>query len=81
MYVPMTILFPDIPIVKDLPLVGQNLQNHVSYSLKFKVKEMEEDYLNHNTLFDYITTRKGPLTSTGLSQVISHLTKCHITYA
>ncbi|PSN35009.1 hypothetical protein C0J52_09837, partial [Blattella germanica] len=59
----------NIKVVQDMPLVGKNLQNHVSYSIRFKVNEDHyEERLNDDSLYAYITQRQGPLTSTGMSQ-------------
>ncbi|XP_050677300.1 glucose dehydrogenase [FAD, quinone]-like [Leptidea sinapis] len=59
----------NIPLIKDLPGVGKNLMNHVGLSLKFTLsKEPEVPELNWSSAMEYITERRGPLSSTGLSQ-------------
>ncbi|XP_044743190.1 glucose dehydrogenase [FAD, quinone]-like [Chrysoperla carnea] len=63
-----------LDIVKDLPGVGQNLQNHGSFSVIFKVKnDKGENQMNIDTLQQFIQNRTGPLTSTGMSQLTGFL--------
>ncbi|XP_069679035.1 glucose dehydrogenase [FAD, quinone]-like [Periplaneta americana] len=61
----------DISVVKELHRVGENLQNHVSFSALFEIKEecLENNNLNAESLLLFLTKRQGPMTSTGLSQV------------
>lgn len=60
----------NIPVIIDLPGVGQNLQNHVGVSLDFTLmKEPDLPVLDWATAMEYMLKREGPLSSTGLSQV------------
>ncbi|XP_014219092.1 glucose dehydrogenase [FAD, quinone]-like [Copidosoma floridanum] len=65
----------DIKVVKDLPGVGKNLHNHVSYGLDFTVDEDEEDQQNNTAdpLHTYLDNQTGPMSSTGLAQVTAIL--------
>ncbi|CAG4932911.1 unnamed protein product [Colias eurytheme] len=59
----------NIPVIKDLPGVGQNLINHVGSSFDFTLtKESDIPELTWSTAMEYIADRKGPLSATGLSQ-------------
>ncbi|XP_068086553.1 glucose dehydrogenase [FAD, quinone] isoform X2 [Anabrus simplex] len=58
-----------IPLVKHLPAVGHNLHNHVSFPVRFIIKnKTAHALLTNSTVMDYLHDRKGPLSSTGLSQ-------------
>ncbi|GLG96289.1 Glucose dehydrogenase [FAD, quinone] [Gryllus bimaculatus] len=58
-----------IKVLADLP-VGENLLNHVSFTLKFRILSGEaHEQLSNTTVFEFISNRTGPLTSTGLSQL------------
>lgn len=60
----------NIPVVKDLPGVGQNLHNHVGVELDFTLtKEPDVPELTWESAMYYLLNRAGPLSSTGLSQV------------
>lgn len=60
----------DIPVVHHLPGVGKNLHNHVASFVDFKLnKEKATQSLNWATAMEYMLTRTGALSSTGLSQV------------
>ncbi|XP_013167761.1 PREDICTED: glucose dehydrogenase [FAD, quinone]-like [Papilio xuthus] len=60
----------NIPIIQDLPGVGQNLQNHVGVKLDFSLmKEPELPVLDWAAAMDYMLKREGPLSSTGMSQL------------
>ncbi|KAJ9576182.1 hypothetical protein L9F63_006915 [Diploptera punctata] len=60
----------DIETVVDSPRVGKNLMNHVSYSVPFIVRNTSHTkQLSIGTVKEYLITRDGPLSSTGLSQV------------
>lgn len=63
--------FSGVSVVKNRPGVGQNLKNHVSTELFFKVNSDRNNtqYLNNITTRDFFSSRTGPLTSTGLSQL------------
>lgn len=60
----------NIPVIKDLPGVGQNLHNHVGVRLDFTLtKEPDLPELNWESAMEYMLERKGPLSATGMSQV------------
>ncbi|KAG6446817.1 glucose dehydrogenase [FAD, quinone] [Manduca sexta] len=60
----------NIPTIKDLPGVGQNLHNHVGVQLDFTLmKEPDVPQLNWETATQYVLNREGPLSSTGMSQL------------
>lgn len=57
-------------MIHDLPGVGQNLQNHVSYKLIMEVKSgIPHRLLSNTSLLEFLNDRSGPMTSTGMSQV------------
>ncbi|XP_053995081.1 glucose dehydrogenase [FAD, quinone]-like [Hylaeus volcanicus] len=55
-------------VVKDLP-VGKNLQNHVSVALYFSIKDTAYEAMTMDSVNEYLETRSGILTSTGLTQI------------
>uniref|UniRef100_A0A2H1VAE8 SFRICE_002128 n=1 Tax=Spodoptera frugiperda TaxID=7108 RepID=A0A2H1VAE8_SPOFR len=60
----------NIPTIQDLPGVGQNLQNHVGVTLDFTLtKEANVADLNWDVATEYLLSRSGPLSSTGMSQL------------
>ncbi|CAG9559115.1 unnamed protein product [Danaus chrysippus] len=60
----------NIPVMKDLPGVGQNLHNHVGMTLQFTLnKEPEVPELNWSSATEYLLNRQGPLSATGMSQL------------
>ncbi|XP_060806690.1 glucose dehydrogenase [FAD, quinone] [Amyelois transitella] len=60
----------NIPTIRDLPGVGQNLQNHVGLTMQFTLnKTPDVPELNWATAMDYMLNRQGPMSSTGLSQL------------
>lgn len=60
----------NIPVVHELPGVGKNLQNHVSFFLSFTLKKTDNyNDLDWAEVMNYILKREGPMTSTGMSQV------------
>ncbi|XP_014604941.1 PREDICTED: glucose dehydrogenase [FAD, quinone]-like [Polistes canadensis] len=58
-----------VPVVHDLPGVGENLHNHVSYGLDFNLGQPPKDELNVDSADLYLYNQTGPLSSTGLAQV------------
>lgn len=59
-------------VVKDLP-VGKNLHNHVSVAVHYSIKDTAYESMTINSVNEYLETRTGPLTSTGLTQVTAFL--------
>ncbi|XP_054272001.1 glucose dehydrogenase [FAD, quinone]-like [Macrosteles quadrilineatus] len=58
-----------IPVVADSPNVGRYLQNHISFSVPLLFKGMKNlNRLNLTATSEYILHRKGPLSSTAMSQ-------------
>lgn len=59
-----------IPQVHELPGVGKNLHNHVTFYLTYLMKKKKAiNDLDWAAALDYILNRKGPMSSTGMSQV------------
>lgn len=61
----------NIPVIHDSPGVGKNLHNHVAFFVKFYYgNETEKDSdLDWPAAVEYLLSRNGPLSSTGMSQV------------
>lgn len=59
----------NVSVVHDLPGVGRNLHNHVSFELQFYVNESDRVDLNWASAMEYMLKKDGPLTSTGLAQL------------
>ncbi|XP_017788629.1 PREDICTED: glucose dehydrogenase [FAD, quinone]-like [Habropoda laboriosa] len=59
----------NVTVVKDLPGVGENLHNHVSYTVPFTINEPNDVDLNWAAVVEYIGFQKGPMAATGLSQM------------
>lgn len=58
----------------NLPGVGQNLQNHVSFALKYYLNNKQNfNNLNWDSLKEYISNKTGPLSSTGVTQVTARI--------
>lgn len=67
-----------VPVILNSPSVGKNLMNHVSYSVNFIVKNASNfEDLNMDAVRQYVNTRKGPMSSTGMSQVKYEVTSKH----
>ncbi|XP_054270821.1 glucose dehydrogenase [FAD, quinone]-like [Macrosteles quadrilineatus] len=59
-----------VPILADVPGVGMNLHNHVSIGVPILFKTRRNpSRLNVTTLAEYLSYRRGPLSSTALSQM------------
>ena len=69
----------NVTVVKDLPGVGENLQNHVSYTLSYSIAEPNEYDLNWAAALEYVTYQKGPMASTGLSQLTGRVASKYTT--
>ncbi|XP_043255745.1 glucose dehydrogenase [FAD, quinone]-like isoform X2 [Colletes gigas] len=59
----------NVSVVKDLPGVGENVQNHVSYTLSWTIDEPNVYDLTWAAALEYVAFQKGPMASTGLSQL------------
>ncbi|XP_017775312.1 PREDICTED: glucose dehydrogenase [FAD, quinone]-like [Nicrophorus vespilloides] len=60
--------------VHNLPGVGKNLQNHVTFYLSFLMKKRKNfNDLDWANALEYILNREGPMSSTGMSQVTARL--------
>ncbi|KAJ8921514.1 hypothetical protein NQ315_003132 [Exocentrus adspersus] len=60
--------------IHELPGVGKNLTNHVAFALLYYLTKVDNtNVLNWDTLFEYIENRNGPLSSTGMTQVIGRV--------
>ncbi|KAL1453715.1 hypothetical protein WDU94_010031 [Cyamophila willieti] len=59
-----------IPVRVPLAGVGKNLRNHVSYQLKVDLLGSDgRNQLNNQSLATYVHFARGPMSSTGLSQI------------
>lgn len=59
-----------IPQVHELPGVGKNLHNHVTFYLNFLLrKKRAVSDLDWAIALEYLLNKKGPMSSTGMSQV------------
>ncbi|KZC09321.1 Glucose dehydrogenase [acceptor], partial [Dufourea novaeangliae] len=59
-------------VIKDLP-VGKNLHNHVSVAVHYSIRDTAYETLTMDSVNEYLETRSGPLSSTGLTQVTAFL--------
>ncbi|XP_029045750.2 glucose dehydrogenase [FAD, quinone]-like [Osmia bicornis bicornis] len=69
----------NVSVVKDLPGVGENLQNHVSYTLSWTINQPNEFDLNWAAALEYVSFQKGPMSSTGLAQLTGILPSIYTT--
>lgn len=58
----------DIKVLADLS-VGRNLHNHVAARVRFSINEYAIRQLSMESLYQYVNFLRGPLASTGLSQL------------
>jgi glucose dehydrogenase (acceptor) len=64
----------NIQQVHQLPGVGKNLHNHVTFYLSYLMKKSKAvNDLDWATALDYILNRRGPMSSTGMSQVTARI--------
>jgi len=68
-----------IRTVLDLPGVGENLHNHVSYGVDFVLNQPYVNDLNTYNANTYLYNQTGPLSSTGLAQVTGILASNYTT--
>jgi len=61
------------------PGVGENLHNHVSYTLSWTIDQPNVYDLNWADAAEYIAFQKGPMSSTGLSQLTGMLPSIYTT--
>ena len=61
------------------PGVGENLHNHVSYTLSWIINQPNVFDLNWVTAVEYLAFQKGPMSSTGLSQLTGMLPSTYAT--
>ncbi|XP_025835212.1 glucose dehydrogenase [FAD, quinone]-like isoform X2 [Agrilus planipennis] len=60
----------NVTVVRDLPGVGQNFQNHVSLFVRFNLTKVPDtNLLTRDAVNQYLSQHRGPLSSTGLAQV------------
>ncbi|KAJ8939681.1 hypothetical protein NQ314_011044, partial [Rhamnusium bicolor] len=60
--------------VHELPGVGRNLQNHVAFYITYNMNRHRAiSDLDWANALDYLINRKGPMTSTGMSQVTARI--------
>ncbi|TGZ54850.1 Uncharacterized protein DBV15_01942 [Temnothorax longispinosus] len=69
----------NVTVVKDLPGVGENLHNHASYTLSWTINQPNLYDLNWASATEYIAFQKGPMSSTGLSQLTGMLSSAYTT--
>lgn len=68
-----------VPVVHDLPGVGENLQNHVSYTLTYTINQPNEYDLNWAAALEYVSRQRGPMSSTGMSQITGIMSSSYST--
>ena len=59
--------------------VGENLQNHVSYTLSWTINQPDEFDLNWAAALEYVAFQRGIMASTGLSQLTGILSSPYTT--
>ncbi|KAF5280852.1 hypothetical protein FQR65_LT03001 [Abscondita terminalis] len=60
--------------IHELPGVGKNLHNHVTFHLDFLVKSQKAtNILNWDSAKEYLQYRTGPMSSTGMSQLTARI--------
>ncbi|XP_044265687.1 glucose dehydrogenase [FAD, quinone]-like [Tribolium madens] len=64
----------NIQQVHQLPGVGRNLHNHVTFYMTYEMKKQKAIHdLDWANALDYILNRRGPMSSTGMSQVTARI--------
>ncbi|KAL0130230.1 hypothetical protein PUN28_002071 [Cardiocondyla obscurior] len=61
-----------IKVYKDLP-VGKNLHNHVSVGVPMSIKDVPYKTITMEAVNEYLKSKTGPLSSTGITQVTAFL--------
>ncbi|KAK9721326.1 GMC oxidoreductase [Popillia japonica] len=59
----------NVPLVQNLPGVGQNLHNHVAFFVNFNINDTNSAPLNWATAMEYLLFRDGLMSGTGISEV------------
>lgn len=59
-----------IDVVKDLPGVGENVRNHITYVLTYTINENDTYENNWAAVTEYIGFQTGPLSSVGATSVV-----------
>lgn len=54
-----------VPVTVDLPGVGENLHNHVTYFTKYFINDTDSAPLNWATAMEYLLFRDGLMSGTG----------------
>lgn len=67
-----------IKVNKDLP-VGKNLQNHVSVAVRMSIKDIPYETMTMDAVNEYLESKTGPLSSTGITQVTAFLESSYAT--
>lgn len=62
-----------IPVIHNLPGVGRNLHNHLSFFLNFFINDTDTTPLNWATAMEYLLFRDGLMSGTGISEVTAFL--------
>lgn len=60
-------------VTHDLPGVGRNLQDHVSFGVTFSINQSDTNTLDYISLKDYMVSRNGPLSSRDLMVVTAKI--------
>lgn len=55
----------NVPLVQNLPGVGQNLHNHVAFFVNFNINDTNSAPLNWATAMEYLLFRDGLMSGTG----------------
>ncbi|XP_076638654.1 glucose dehydrogenase [FAD, quinone] [Colletes latitarsis] len=69
----------NVKVVKDLPGVGENLQNHVSYTVSWTIDQPNVYDLTWAAALEYVAFQEGPMASTGLSQMTGIIPSAYTT--
>ncbi|XP_036334521.1 glucose dehydrogenase [FAD, quinone]-like, partial [Rhagoletis pomonella] len=67
----------NVTSVHNLPGVGKNLHNHVSYYVNFFVNETDANPLNWATAMEYLLFRNGMLSGTGIADITAKFSSNH----
>ncbi|XP_053985405.1 glucose dehydrogenase [FAD, quinone]-like [Hylaeus volcanicus] len=59
----------NVPVVHDLPGVGENFHNHQSFGIAFTLDEQAYSLFTQEAMNQYLYDQTGPMSGTGLAQV------------